>query len=441
MDAMYSNVVKTRILDPRTFNQNRCEFRLDESNSKVFLSNLRLINLGATSTNSTDNYNVIGLGHANCIQSIHLYSGNQLLDQLRDVPSWLAFRNTNNTTKLNAGKVPLDGASVAYLSQGQTDWATVGEKPSVTENSIGYYPFGVNFKTTLTSGVNDVADNTGWVSVKDMLPFLKSAMSLPTKVLTNLRLVIQFNTLAQINKLRAFNDDTDMKIIEPSLVVDEVMEGAEAEALEKGFQGVSYDAIEADKLIVPAISNSVDNTEANGGVKATSNTYLVNSFSNKYVKKLILATQPTDPSTYSDGLFQADSNGIIYGGVPSMSQWDPTVQVRINGQNKIYGNGFEGWNRRLGQLVDTCGEMVVPLSMNVPGYTNFDTTNEDSGFRGMADWTGVPVEDYVNECKITLGRSAILNNADINQRLQLLVFGIVQKTLRVNPDGSFNIFY
>ena len=441
MDAMYSNVVKTRILDPRTFNQNRCEFRLDESNSKVFLSNLRLINLGATSTNSTDNYNVIGLGHANCIQSIHLYSGNQLLDQLRDVPSWLAFRNTNNTTKLNAGKVPLDGASVAYLSQGQTDWATVGEKPSVTENSIGYYPFGVNFKTTLTSGVNDVADNTGWVSVKDMLPFLKSAMSLPTKVLTNLRLVVQFNTLAQNNKLRVGNSDTEIKIIEPSLVVDEVMEGAEAEALEKGFQGVSYDAIEADKLIVPAISNSVDNTEANGGVKATSNTYLVNSFSNKYVKKLILATQPTDPSTYSDGLFQADSNGIIYGGVPSMSQWDPTVQVRINGQNKIYGNGFEGWNRRLGQLVDTCGEMVVPLSMNVPGYTNFDTTNEDSGFRGMADWTGVPVEDYVNECKITLGRSAILNNADINQRLQLLVFGIVQKTLRVNPDGSFNIFY
>ena len=37
--------------------------------------------------------------------------------------------------------------------------------------------------------------------------------------------------------------------------------------------------------------------------------------------------------------------------------------------------------------------------------------------------------------------SAILGNADLNQRLQLLVFGIVQKTLRVNPDGSFNIFY
>ena len=59
----------------------------------------------------------------------------------------------------------------------------------------------------------------------------------------------------------------------------------------------------------------------------------------------------------------------------------------------------------------------------------------------MADWTGVPIEEYVKECKISLGRSAILGNPDLNQRLQLLVFGIVQKTLRVNPDGSFNIFY
>ena len=243
MDSMYSNVVKTRILDPRTFNQNRCEFRLDESNSKVFLSNLRLINLGATSNNS--NFNVFGLGHAGCIQSIHLYSGNQLLDQLRDVPSWMAFHNTNNTTKVNAGKVPLGGASVAFLSEGQTDWAGDNQTPDTTDNTINYYPFGANFKTVLTGSVDNVADNTGWVSVKDMLPFLKSAMSLPTKVLTNLRLVIQFNTLAQNNKLRATNEDTEIKIIEPSLVVDEVMEGAESEALEKGFMGVSYDAIES----------------------------------------------------------------------------------------------------------------------------------------------------------------------------------------------------
>lgn len=439
---MYSNVVKTRILDPRTFNQNRAEFRLDESNSKVLLSNLRLINLGATSTSpGGGNYNVLSLGHAGCIQSIHLYSGNQLLDQLRDVPSWLAFHNTNNTTKLNAGKVPLGGSSVSFLSVGTTDWAANNQKPDITDDTIGYYPFGVNFKKTLTEDPNDVATNSGWVSVKDMLPFLKSAMSLPTKVLTNLRLVVQFNTLAQSNKLRVANDDTAITIIEPSLVVDEVMEGAESEALEKGFMGVSWDAIESDKLIVPAITNPVDEPEASGGVKATSNTFLVNSFTNKYVKKLILATQPTDPVTYSDGEFGTDQNGLIYASVPSMSQWDPTVQVRVNGQNKIYGNGFEGWNRRLGQLVDTCGEMVVPLTMNVPNYIKFDTDFENSGLRGMADWTGVPIEEYVKECKISLGRSAILGNPDLNQRLQLLVFGIVQKTLRVNPDGSFNIFY
>ena len=436
---MYSNVVKTRILDPRTFNQNRCEFRLDESNSKVFLSNLRLINLGATSNNS--NYNVFALGHAGCIQSLHLYSGNQLLDQLRDVPSWLAFHNTNNTTKVNAGKVPLGGSSVAFLSQGQTDWAGDNQTPDTTDNTINYVPFGLNFKTDLTGDTNDVADNTGWVSVKDMLPFLKSAMSLPTKVLTNLRLVVQFNGLAQNNKLRVANGDTEIKIIEPSLVVDEVMEGAESEALEKGFMGVSYDAIESDKLVVPAITNPIDEPEVNGGVKATSNTFLVNSFSNKYVKKLILATQPTDPATYSEGDFGISENAIIYASVPSMSMWDTNVQVRVNGQNKIYGNGFEGWNRRLGQLVDTCGEMVVPLTMNTPSYLNFDTDINNSSFRGMADWTAVPIEEYVKECKITFGRSAILGNADLNQRLQLLVFGIVQKTLRVNPDGSFNIFY
>ena len=77
--SVYNSNVQSKIIDPVYDKSNfRSEYRLD-SNS-VYLSNFRLSGMGIETTTSAEPYNPL-LG-AFCIQSLQLYDGNQLLDQV-----------------------------------------------------------------------------------------------------------------------------------------------------------------------------------------------------------------------------------------------------------------------------------------------------------------------------------------------------------------------
>ena len=92
-----SDQLKTHILDPTIFNQRRCEFRIPQG---VYLSNLRLGNIGCTVTGADDaappQYPV-HLGAYSLIQRISLLNGNIEIAELNNVGDYLAFANQNRT--------------------------------------------------------------------------------------------------------------------------------------------------------------------------------------------------------------------------------------------------------------------------------------------------------------------------------------------------------
>ena len=92
--SIYNEGVKTNIIDPVYFSNQRAEFRL-ESDS-VYLSNWRLLNIGVTGAVGSKTYSGI-TGAIACIKNIALYDNNVLLDQILDVPKWCGFKSFNNS--------------------------------------------------------------------------------------------------------------------------------------------------------------------------------------------------------------------------------------------------------------------------------------------------------------------------------------------------------
>ena len=93
--SIYSSEITTRLIDPVFDKSNfRSEYRLQ--NDTVYLASLRLLDVGFSSS-ATNGYNRL-LGSLGCIESIQLFSGNELLDQILQATLLNALRsaNTNN---------------------------------------------------------------------------------------------------------------------------------------------------------------------------------------------------------------------------------------------------------------------------------------------------------------------------------------------------------
>jgi hypothetical protein len=103
MSIYSSEQVKSHILDP-VYNKSmqRAEFRLPADTT--ILSNMRLGNIGGL-VPSTRVYNSLS-GALGIIESIHLYDGNVLLDQLLEAPIYNAFQNYNNNNQQQKDMVP-----------------------------------------------------------------------------------------------------------------------------------------------------------------------------------------------------------------------------------------------------------------------------------------------------------------------------------------------
>ena len=100
MAFQYSNnQVETKILDASNYVANRyVEFKLDEEDV-YYLSDIRLINLGATASN-TPKYNALG-GASNLIKHIELLDGREVLCSARHISPYVAFQETRQPNEKN----------------------------------------------------------------------------------------------------------------------------------------------------------------------------------------------------------------------------------------------------------------------------------------------------------------------------------------------------
>lgn len=438
--SVYNQNILTRIIDPVFDRSNfRSEYRLNANS--LYLSNFRLIGMGIKTSSTPNAYNPL-LG-AFCMNSIQLFDGNKLLDQILSADIWQAFKNFNNSNDENNS------------INGNTSRSSYGFEVS-TVPSTGQVPYqtwdkgGTNlplvedikiasslFDEYQNSTTNADPESASWLALKGLLPILTSSLYLPGGVFKNLRLVINWKNNTELKAISVNPAENFETFTETALIVDEIVDDNTKMMVTKDYKGVVFNAVEHDQVVVNAT------VPAAGATSGQASRFLVNGFNNKTLEKLVVVQTPTNPATYTDTGFQVGA-GIV----GSFAQLDSTFQFRVNGQNKLPRSGYTKKNQRLAALVDSYGEVSLPTSCNfvyVPKARANLVPFADDGFtmslQGQLDWTAIEIREPVKELIVEYNRVGVHGNDILNQALRLNLFGEVTKAISVNKDMSYVISY
>ena len=455
--SIYNEGVKTNIIDPVYFSNQRAEFRL-ESDS-VYLSNWRLLNIGVTGAVGSKTYSGI-TGAIACIKNIALYDNNVLLDQILDVPKWCGFKSFNNS---NADSQDLESnlrkSRMGSCVQGY-DTVANGSETRIDEWEVRPALTGINGGTALGTYPKD--GDRAFLRLKEVFPLLNNLNGfVDTSVFRELKVVVEFSD-DHTEFLKS--DDAPLQMVQPLLVVDEVVSD-ESKSRVGGFSGTTYFSIENDRVIVPAI------TTASGVISNVipkpiqQRTFNINGFNNKTVGRMLIAKTPLNPATYTNGgsVDKVGQNG-------SSGMMEEEFQMRVGGSSVLAGRGITKESERLAYLNDTWGTCSVPPF--VSGGTAFfalDNVNRASTILGgdkdlnVTDYIGLNVGKYVESLEIdyqrvgnyifpnagtpppdTAGKTAndgFTDASPLNQALQLNIFCEVRKAIVPVAGGGYSVVY
>ena len=425
MTEVYNSNLTTRLIDP-VFEKAkfRSEYRLQPNT--LYLPNLRLLNSGISSDTTTELNTLVGT--YGCIKSIQLFDGNQLLDQMLSASILNAFKNVNNPNDQNISvNRYLKGVSLGYSVIGND------EIDPATGETI---PSGLKLETQ--NEAVDTSDDKSWIALNHLLPFLRSSVTLPTNVYSHLRLVVNWKNASELQDMvgkatgaRAFVLSTYENTI---LVADEMNDSDTKNQLMSNYEGVRYRPVEHDSVNIPKVTPATDE------VSVQENNFMVKGFNGKRLNRLVMVNTPLQKDTWAN--LGTNTNLTNYTNQGSVSQYKPQIQVRVNGANKLARNGLTGYNKRLGALVDAYGECNIAVNQNVPALKEgANYIDEEDVPEGQLDYTGLRVDEDIQELIVDYNRSAVFNDPTTSQNLTLNLFGEVNKQVVMRNDGRYNIIY
>jgi hypothetical protein len=419
MAELYNSSITTRLIDP-VFDKAklRTEFRLQPNT--VYLSNLRLTGLGISST-PVQKLNGL-VGNAGCIRNAFLYDGNQLLDQLVTASPYLGFKHFNKDNDHNLSvQRRLQNTGLGYVASGNQTFDATSQRSNQDDIKVG------------TQNATQDTSTKGWISLSDLFPFLRASLTLPTNVYRNLRVVFEWKNATELQDMIEEDRTHTLSTYEDTvLVADEMNPSDSRDAVMANYQGVMYRPIEHDSIDIPAITGLSANE-----TKDQSTNNLVKGFNNKTLHKLLLVQTPTDTSTYVSG-----NANLGYSNQGSKSLYKSSYQIRVNGENKLSRDGWDGHNQRLGQLVDTFGECNIILGQNQTYLQEGNNyIDNGTGAMGQLDYTGFEVQEKINELQVEVKRTGVEGNPQLNQRIRLNMYGEVDKQVVMRSDGRYNVIY
>jgi hypothetical protein len=431
--SFYSSAITTRLIDP-VFNtaNSRAEFRLPTNT--VVLSNMRLLNVGATSALlATAKYNFLA-GGAGIITNMRLMDGNIQLDGINDVNRWLAFKNytKNNTVSTNLNNTLSRNGSGYVFDKPTSRIADQGG--GYDENSV----FSVIEPFKPAGEILNLEEDTtsAWLSLRDLFPILGSVVQLNTGEtgFKDLRLVIEFSKdfrdyAVELNELE--NLVHRFRTLQPLLCVDEMVgESPMKKAIMAKFEPISFNAIEQDRVRLPAVE----------GRNRVSNTFQLQGFNNKRVNRVCVQKVRAKNSANNSALLQ---------NMGSPAMLDEIHQWRINGSN-LYPYAISNYNETLALTNDVWGVATQPLGA-VP-YVGVDKSAEvpesDELIRQhfplaeelLGETSYICANFYgqrINELQFTYERFAEGVNRRYGEAMTLLVFAEVQKVIVPSKSGGY----
>jgi len=418
MAEFYNSSITTRLIDPvydrATF---RSEYRLQPDTA--YLSNLRLLDCGISST-PAQSLNAL-TGSYGCIKSIQLYDGNQLLDQLLEASIYNAFKTYNHDNDTNI-------SITRYTANTGLGYVATGNQNVAADGTYGKDDIKVSVQNPNNSSIGK-----SWIALNQMLPFLRAALTLPTNVYKSLRLVVNWKSSNELQDLVADDKSHTLSTYENCvLVADEFNPSETRDKIMGNYNGVSYRPVEHDSVDLPPIQTATTAVQV-----AQSNSNLVKGFNGKMLHKLLMVQTPTDSTTWTSG-----NVNLGYANQGSKSLYKSNYQVRVNGANKLTRTGWSGHNQRLGELVDTFGEVNTVLGQNqtfLPEGNNYIEYGNQT--MGELDYTGLDIQDRVDELIVEVDRTGVYGDPSSSQRIRLNLFGEVDKQVVMRSDGRYNVIY
>ena len=448
------------IIDPVYFNnQTRAEFRLDHENV-AYLSSGCYLALGGFGTDAllTEvNYNRRA-GVAGLVSSIRLLNGGDVLAQLDNAGSWMAFRGLNKDNADAFSKKMMSCSAAGLMHTGIAN-ASVQEVISTADAATQRgQPGGTELECSL-----------GYLSITEFLKELETLRVLPTTIFENLRLVVQFSSdLKDILQQQTRNNGTAVTAftkVRPLLIVESVSDPEIIKSMIADMGSVRMNCIESDQFVVDAVAAGRQRVQKQ-----------LRGFNSKIVNRVLIVNKATSAT---EGVIQSKADGAVAvnptvaldaGKLNSLVQNRLTINARVNGRNIFQGQGLGyddtqpadgtlggGTNHRLGCLTDTWGDVALCAGGNstglvVSGLSTEGTINNLIGskmgeFFYGSDYTGFRIMDRISHLEFDYGRTfidgvprTIMNSTAPNQALDVIVFAEVGKVVQVS-GGSYRVAY
>jgi len=440
--ADYSTTLKTQYLEARSHIKNRqSEFRFDKNT--IYTPNIRLVNVGLrrpAGSGSADEYNPQS-GVLACIKAMRLMDGSRELTSSRHSYLWTAFKNINAN------------------NEQMTD---IRDRLHKSTQGVTLGPSGEVLKTNDTMSLIQVegtaqADGSdlGYVDLRILLPLLSTLPALDTKVFPNLRLVVEWEN----NPLLVTKAKQVVDVVQPTLVVDEVVGDAKAQMLRKASMGsFVWNEIEHDQFNVPTgVNAGATDSEVEQKVAR-----VVNGFDNKYLGRVLMVKSFTDKTKMSGTNDGSNPFMLGNGNACSQAQFKEVVQLRVGGANIFPADGLKNDAFKSMLLQETWGVSFCPPFGNVSqcgsdndasvmlnvngvleGFGSTPSNFQQSMQVGQYAYIGFSVEDRVKQLQFTYSRSVVVENgAGDNSQLKrsqnaldIHLYGEISKSLKISNAG------
>ena len=362
------NSIKTLQFDPVIFNQQRCEFRLPDD--KVYLSNWRLSDIGATGNADSDGKEYVNSSGAySLIKSIILYNDNTVIANLYNANDYLAFANIGRT---NSNSVNMS----RYLNRNKVGYGF--DENNKLAIATATQQSGVTPPQTVTQDAATTA--RAWLDLKLPLPFLAATPVVDGRQFRNLRLVIEWASTASadINRILAnVSGSPTLEILRPTIIVDEMIDKKAISRVQN--RPIPYINLDSERVVV-----AKDATTVNQRLRA---------YDDRRVNRLLMINKVATVNS---------SVGENY----SQAMFGENVQFTLNGQQLIPYKGIDTPMKKQVFLADSWGFRNVPQGAQLFESLGYSDYNSLSDLKRNLAYGGLTLNTEINELQLQYSRKA-----------------------------------
>ena len=414
-----SNSTRTLLIDPRSHNNTRTEFRLDDN---FYASSIKLVDVGLSDPDATGNeflYPTFN-GVMQLIKNIYLYSDTTLLDSLQNIPQYTALqalKTSNQGSHLNRDLL-LNGNGFTI---NQVDDSEDRAGALTQSDPAQVLSYGAGSNNQIPIGANS-EQQSGTVMLQQILSFLETVPVLPK--IPNLRLVIEYDT----NVANYFNDPADpiaapnLSVIRPTLVVEQLLNEPDMpDTLQIPFMQTIV-----ERFQVPAAA-----TPANDTVPQRLS-FKSQAFNQKFLRDLTFLNSP------SGELDAADRNLTRL--TRSVAQKGEVLQLVVNNSNHLPDVGIDSPAKKFMYFNDTDRPLNLPLLSALPEIKDASgNIITDSELVGQYTATAVKVGKRIDDLRVEYQR--LYGPAPASQdAFTLLAYGKVARTMSMQ-GGRIRLDY